>query len=292
MSAAVTPWNPSATARRKVKDQLTAPRACPYCPGQIHIVSLGDDLESRYGIWPWVYACRECEASVGMHPRTDIPLGTLADAPTRDERRRARLALKTLYLTGLMSAGQAHERHAFAQGAEPDAFCIELLGAHELALARDLIRDIYLMAVIDHLEPVLEPWTPAGTLELLRQNRHTTDTVILEAWAEEDLALARLGGLAVNDAFEIADSKAAFEALLPACLAEDYKALLGVLNAANREPGSAEEADGHLAAIDDAWTAFGEAAYAFRATDITHRFALAMPELWSLPAAWAPPLKP
>lgn len=283
MSSAVTPWNPSATARRKVKDRLSAPRVCPYCPGQIHIVSLGDDLASRYGIWPWMYACQECQACVGMHPRTDLPLGTLGDASTRDQRRRARIALKSLYLTGVMPAAEAHARHAFAQGAEPEAFCIDTLGSHELGLAPGLIRDIYLTAVIDHLQPVLEPWTPAGTLDLLSQGRHTTATVTLEAWAEEDLALARLGKLCIDDAFEIADSQAAFEALLPACLVQDYEALMGFLHALNREPDTPEEADIQLVTIDNAWTAFGSAAFGYRYAEIAHRYATAMPELWGSP---------
>lgn len=35
----------------------------------------------RYGEWPYVYLCDDCGAYIGLHPHTDLPLGTLADKP-------------------------------------------------------------------------------------------------------------------------------------------------------------------------------------------------------------------
>ncbi|MDE9440044.1 DUF3268 family zinc-finger domain-containing protein, partial [Xenorhabdus bovienii] len=39
------------------------------------------------GRWPWLYVCWSCDARVGMHPETNIPLGYLADEQTRRARR-------------------------------------------------------------------------------------------------------------------------------------------------------------------------------------------------------------
>lgn len=39
------------------------------------------------GHWPFIYYCLECGAAVGVHKNTHKPLGTLADAPTRQQRR-------------------------------------------------------------------------------------------------------------------------------------------------------------------------------------------------------------
>ncbi|MDC9607411.1 zinc-finger-containing protein, partial [Xenorhabdus griffiniae] len=33
--------------------------------------------------WPWLYHCWTCGARVSMHQGTDIPMGSLADKPTR-----------------------------------------------------------------------------------------------------------------------------------------------------------------------------------------------------------------
>ncbi len=44
--------------------------------------------------WPWVYICEGCGSYVGMHPFTDIPLGTLADAATREARKECKAPIQ------------------------------------------------------------------------------------------------------------------------------------------------------------------------------------------------------
>ncbi|WP_446333007.1 zinc-finger-containing protein [Burkholderia pseudomallei] len=61
-----------------------------------------------YGEWPWAFLCRGCGSYVGMHPFTDIPLGTLADAATREARKRAKAAFNPLWQSGSMTRTEAY----------------------------------------------------------------------------------------------------------------------------------------------------------------------------------------
>ncbi|WP_086114089.1 zinc-finger-containing protein, partial [Xenorhabdus beddingii] len=83
-----TPWHPSKYAIQRVNDPLPIPTKCRYCCNPVEIAHhtevFGRILSDR---WPWLYVCWSCDARVGMHPKTNIPLGTLADYSTRIARR-------------------------------------------------------------------------------------------------------------------------------------------------------------------------------------------------------------
>ncbi|RKS59505.1 MULTISPECIES: zinc-finger-containing protein [Photorhabdus] len=81
-----TPWNPCQKAIQRVKDPLPIPTECHYCNGDVTIAHHENVFGKAYSKWPWLYICTECRAYVGMHPFTDIPLGTLADKATRNAR--------------------------------------------------------------------------------------------------------------------------------------------------------------------------------------------------------------
>ena len=88
MSEIKTPWNPSKKATAKVKDRVDVPCECRYCQHEISIEKNSVVYNGReFGEWPWIYYCAGCKSYVGMHPYTNIPLGTIADAKTRDARK-------------------------------------------------------------------------------------------------------------------------------------------------------------------------------------------------------------
>lgn len=94
----------SRKALKRVTNPLPVPTECPYCASAVRLVSHGEIYGGReYGDWPYAYLCRgeECGAYVGLHPNTDIPLGTLADQATR----KARLAGKDQFIA------LQHRRH-------------------------------------------------------------------------------------------------------------------------------------------------------------------------------------
>ncbi len=109
-----TPWNPSRRAIARVRNPLPAPTVCPHCGAPVEIVNNAAIYGRSYGEWPWAYACDGadgdgCGAYVGMHPFTAIPLGTLADAPTRDARKKAKDAFNPLWQEKRMSRTAAYQ---------------------------------------------------------------------------------------------------------------------------------------------------------------------------------------
>lgn len=111
-----TPWNPSKKATARVKNPVPVPTECNCChdkkSGCIETIENKEIYGRNYGDWPWVYRCKTCNAYVGMHPFTNIPLGTLANAPMRQARKACKAPFETLYKTGKMSRSEAYQRLA------------------------------------------------------------------------------------------------------------------------------------------------------------------------------------
>jgi hypothetical protein len=51
----------------------------------------------EYGDWPYMYDCRLCDAYVGLHPDTDIPLGTMAVKALREARKSSKAVFIKMY---------------------------------------------------------------------------------------------------------------------------------------------------------------------------------------------------
>tara|TARA_R110002020_G_scaffold412583_2_gene622134 strand:- start:22 stop:501 length:480 start_codon:yes stop_codon:yes gene_type:complete len=130
MSDKKTPWNPSKSATKRVKHPLPAPTECPCCTDwltdepsiHIEIVSHEDLYGEIMGEWPWVYQCMTCEAYVGLHPFTNIPLGTLADGPIRQARKTHKQPFESLWVNG----GKLSRREAYSRLAEKLGIKIEV----------------------------------------------------------------------------------------------------------------------------------------------------------------------
>ena len=87
----------SPLAVSRVKDPLPKPETCPCCGGQVELVPNEQIYGRPYGDWPYAYACVDCDAYVGVHPETLIPLGTLADSTLRNQRRLAKAAFEPIW---------------------------------------------------------------------------------------------------------------------------------------------------------------------------------------------------
>ena len=80
----------SRKALKRVKDAMPPPESCPNCGSPVTLVSHAEIYGGReYGDWPYAYLCsgEKCSSYVGLHPDTDLPMGTLADQPTREARK-------------------------------------------------------------------------------------------------------------------------------------------------------------------------------------------------------------
>lgn len=94
-------WKLSRSAAKRVRNPLPIPKCCPYCHSSVAVAENKVIYGKPVGEWPYVYLCQnaDCKSYVGIHPETDIPLGTLANAQTRTARIRAR-DLFNSYLLG------------------------------------------------------------------------------------------------------------------------------------------------------------------------------------------------
>lgn len=70
---------------------------CPYCGNKAEYVDSVEIYGKSYGM---VYLCRPCDAYVGVHDGTDIPLGRLANWELRRWRNRAHAAFDPLWQRG------------------------------------------------------------------------------------------------------------------------------------------------------------------------------------------------
>ena len=152
-----TPWNPSKTATARVKDPLPTPTTCNCCGSpDVEIVnnsaiyngkSYGDwPWAYYYGDWPWAYYCAACDAYVGLHPFTAIPLGTLADRPTREARTKAKPYFERLFGLKLLSHTEAYARLAQELGLSVSECHFGLFTVEQCAAVRpavDRIREAF-----------------------------------------------------------------------------------------------------------------------------------------------------
>ncbi len=84
--------DPCKEAVKRVTDRLEIPCICNNCGGLVEVAHHCAIYGHKLGNWPWVYACNDCDSYVGMHPRTNLPLGTLANKELRALRIRAKNA--------------------------------------------------------------------------------------------------------------------------------------------------------------------------------------------------------
>lgn len=67
---------------------MQKPTICRYCGSPVVYTSNAEIYGREYGTGR-CYLCRNCGAFVGVHPGTDIPLGTLANEELREYRKEA-----------------------------------------------------------------------------------------------------------------------------------------------------------------------------------------------------------
>lgn len=90
----------SKSAIQRVRNPLPVPVCCPHCGSNVKLMSNAAIYNgTEYGKWPYAYICwgNGCRAYVGCHPNTFIPLGTLANAPMRDARKKAKASFNPLW---------------------------------------------------------------------------------------------------------------------------------------------------------------------------------------------------
>lgn len=94
----LTPYN----YRKRFADWREPPTVCDCCQSK-HIELRSHDVlynGTEYGDWPYIYWCKVCGASVGVHPFSVYPLGTMADDATRKARSAVHAIIDPLWKSG------------------------------------------------------------------------------------------------------------------------------------------------------------------------------------------------
>lgn len=107
-----TPFNPSKRAISYVKNALPPIECCSYCNSNVVITTNDEVYGKTYGEYPWIYYCTNCEAFVGIHPYTNIPLGTLADKQLRTARKHAKDPFNKIWQSGLTTRTEMYDKLA------------------------------------------------------------------------------------------------------------------------------------------------------------------------------------
>lgn len=111
-------WYPlpyiSRRALKRVKNPLPPLVTCPTCGpnAPVFLVNNEEIYGREYGDWPYAYLCENCDSYVGLHPGTDLPLGTMADKETREARKRNKLAFFRMKDELGISRSEAYKRLA------------------------------------------------------------------------------------------------------------------------------------------------------------------------------------
>ena len=89
----------SRRALARVRDRIEPPTSCHCCSGPVKLTNNRDIYNGHsFGDWPYVYRCAQCQAYVGLHPDTDLPLGIMADRHTIQARKEAKTIFQRLVL--------------------------------------------------------------------------------------------------------------------------------------------------------------------------------------------------
>lgn len=91
---------------------MPAPTKCRFCNSDVEYTSHAKIYGGRtFSDWPYIYLCtnKSCGASVGVHSGTTHPLGTLADKPTKEARKRAHAQFDPIWKEKLMKRGEAYK---------------------------------------------------------------------------------------------------------------------------------------------------------------------------------------
>jgi hypothetical protein len=108
------PASPNPDAVKRVLNPLPVPTRCHLCGGE-HISLENNSVVyngKSYGDWPYIYLCNACRAYVGLHPETNIPLGTLADEETRQARKLCKDPFEKLWRSGKWHRNEAYQKLA------------------------------------------------------------------------------------------------------------------------------------------------------------------------------------
>ena len=118
---------------------------CPYCNEQAPLTMGKQVYPHRPDLWDYkFFACFPCDATVGVHKHSEVPLGRLANKSLRQAKMRAHAAFDPLWKSKRMTRSQAYAWLAFSLKMTPK-------DCH-IGMFNDLQCDAVVSAVHSHRE--------------------------------------------------------------------------------------------------------------------------------------------
>jgi hypothetical protein len=111
---------------------------CPYCNRQAEFTTSEAFYGRDYGTN--IYVCRPCNAYVGTHKNSDVPMGSLATKELREMRQLAHSRFDFLWKVGGKTRTQAYKWMANVMGLKPEEAHI---GQFNLEQCKTLIRLVH-----------------------------------------------------------------------------------------------------------------------------------------------------
>ena len=84
------------------------PVRCPFCKKPAKWVENKEVYGRNYGKSYMMWLCKPCDAYVGCHKNTKIPLGTMANKETREWRKKAHESFDPIWKNKIMTRNQAY----------------------------------------------------------------------------------------------------------------------------------------------------------------------------------------
>jgi hypothetical protein len=112
---------------------------CPYCNNQAEFTTSEAFYGRDYGTN--IYVCRPCNAYVGTHKNSDVPMGTLATREVREWRQIAHSRFDYIWKTGQKSRTKAYQWMANVMGLKPGEAHIGQFNVEQCKTLVRLIRE-------------------------------------------------------------------------------------------------------------------------------------------------------
>ncbi len=126
----------------KVINALPRPTKCNNCNStNIRLTENSVLYGTQQGDWPIIWYCDDCQASVGCHPDTDIPLGYLADRDTKRSRMLAHEAFDPFWKSGNNGRQDTYSWLASQMGIPPKECHISHFNKEQCQQVVDICED-------------------------------------------------------------------------------------------------------------------------------------------------------
>ena len=118
---------------------MKVPTICRYCGGKVILTSSSRIYGKDYGN---IYLCTNCNAFVGVHKKTDKPLGTLANSVLRTKRKETHKVFDSFWKSKNMTRTEGYKWLSQKMGLPPKSTHIGYFEMEDCQKVIDLCNEV------------------------------------------------------------------------------------------------------------------------------------------------------